>query len=48
MFTGFNSPSLSAVSVGQFVVAKGPLFYDTGSGAAVVGAVELRARAAGN
>ena len=47
-FVGFNPSSLAAVSVGQFVAAKGPLFYDSSNSAAVLAAVQLRARAAGN
>lgn len=47
-FVGFNPSSLAAVSVGQFVAAKGPLFYDSSNSVAVLAAVQLRARTAGN
>ena len=48
-FVGFSSASLSAVSDGQFVVAKGPLFNTVGSsGYPTISAIQLRKRADGN
>jgi hypothetical protein len=47
-FAGFSPASISGVSAGQFVAAKGPLFNDTTSTSATLGAIELRTRSAGN
>jgi hypothetical protein len=47
-FVGFSSAALTAVNVGQFIAAKGPLFYDTNSATSILSAVQLRARTAGN
>lgn len=47
-FAGFNPASISGVSAGQFVAAKGPLFNDAASAAATLGAIELRTRSTGN
>jgi hypothetical protein len=48
-FVGFSPASMSAVGVGQFVAAKGPLFNTMGiSGYPTLCAIQLRERAAGN
>jgi hypothetical protein len=48
-FIGFSPASFSAVSAGQFVAAKGPLFNTVGSsGYPTISAIQLRKRAAGN
>jgi hypothetical protein len=48
-FVGFSSASLSGLSAGQFVAAKGPLFNTAGnSGNPTLGAIQLRERASGN
>jgi hypothetical protein len=47
-FSGFTSASLSAVTAGQFVVAKGPLFSGAGSGTPDLAAIQLTTRTSGN
>lgn len=48
VFAGFNPASISGVSAGQFVAAKGPLFNDASAGSAMLGAIELGTRSGGN
>jgi hypothetical protein len=47
-FVGFSSASVSGLSAGQFVAAKGPLFNTTGGGDPTMSAIQLRERASGN
>ena len=47
-FSGFTSASLSAVTAGQFVVAKGPLFSGASSGTPDLAAIQLTTRTSGN
>lgn len=47
-FSGFTSASLSAVTAGQFVVAKGPLFSGASSGTPDLAAIQLTTRTTGN
>jgi len=47
-FNGFTTASLSAVTAGQFVVAKGPLFSGSSSGMPDLAATQLTTRATGN
>jgi hypothetical protein len=47
-FAGFTTASLSAVSAGQFVVAKGPLFGGASSGTPTLAAIQVTTRGTGN
>ncbi len=48
-FVGFSSASVAAVSAGQFIAAKGPLFNTiTALGYPTLGALDVRVRASGN
>jgi hypothetical protein len=47
-FTGFTAAAVSAVTAGQFVVAKGPLFSGESSGTPGLAAVQVATRATGN
>jgi hypothetical protein len=48
-YVGYSAPAFTALAKGQYIAAKGPLFNTIGAiGSPTLGAVQIRARTAGN